>query len=130
MYRKSTHDILVSVLPVYIDDKSDPENNEYFWAYRVQIENQGNATVQLINRYWHITDANGETEEVYGAGVVGEQPTLSPGANYEYTSGCPLRTASGFMVGYYEFAVEGGSLIKVDIPAFSLDLPDASPVYN
>ncbi len=130
MYRKSTHDILVSVLPVYIDERSDPDSDQYFWAYRVQIENHGKQTVQLINRYWHITDADGDIEEVSGAGVVGEQPSLSPGANFDYTSGCPLKTPSGIMVGHYEFRCEDGSIIIVDIPAFSLDLPDATPVYN
>lgn len=130
MYRKSTHDIEISVLPVYIDERSDPDADRYFWAYRVQILNQGDRPVQLISRYWHITDATGRVEEVSGEGVVGEQPVLEPGIQYEYTSGCPLATPSGIMVGHYEMRCENGSMIRVDIPAFSLDLPDADPVYN
>lgn len=130
MYRKTTHDIEVSVLPVYIDERSDPERNLYFWAYRVQIENHGKQTVQLINRYWHITDAFGAVEEVSGEGVVGEQPVISPGETYDYTSGCPLSTPSGIMVGHYEMRTGDGDMVKIAIPAFSLDLPDAEPVIN
>lgn len=130
MYHETTNDIRVSVMPVYIDERSDPAAGRYFWAYRVKIENQGTRTVQLVSRYWHITDANGHVEEVAGPGVVGEQPVLEPGQSFEYTSGCPLTTPSGIMVGHYEMAVEGGDRLRVRIPAFSLDLPDAEPVYN
>lgn len=129
MYRKHTHDILVSVLPVYIDERSDPDRNLYFWAYRVQIENQSGRPVQLISRYWHITNALGSIEEVSGEGVVGEQPVINPGETYEYTSGCPLDTPSGIMMGHY-IMVSGDDQLTVDIPAFSLDLPDAEPVIN
>ena len=130
MYRQSTDQITVSVLPVFIDERSNPERNLYFWAYRVLIENAGTRAVQLINRYWHITDANGQIEEVAGEGVVGEQPIIGPGASYEYTSGCPLSTPSGIMVGHYEMRSEDGNVLRVAIPAFSLDMPDADPVYN
>lgn len=130
MYREITNDIIVNVLPVYIDERSDPERNLYFWAYRVTIQNDSLQSVQLLNRYWHITDANGAIEEVSGEGVVGEQPVIPAGKQYEYTSGCPLKTPSGIMVGHYELQKQDGSLIKVAIPAFSLDLPDANPVYN
>ena len=130
MYSKSTNDITVSVLPVYIDERSDPSRNLFFWAYQVTIVNNTAFTIKLINRYWHITDANGNVEEVSGSGVVGEQPTLLPDGEFEYTSGCPLKTPSGIMVGHYEFQIEGGNMMRVDIPAFSLDLPDAEPVYN
>ncbi len=130
MYRKITHDIEVSVLPVYIDERSDPERDLYFWAYRVQITNHGGHSVRLVSRYWHITDATGAVEEVSGEGVVGEQPTIDPDGIYEYTSGCPLNTPSGIMVGHYEMETEKGEMITVAIPAFSLDLPDARPVIN
>lgn len=130
MYRQTTHDIQISVLPVYIDERSDPERNLYFWAYRVQIENHGKHAVQLINRYWHITNAVGMVEEVSGEGVVGEQPVIEPGDQFDYTSGCPLDTPSGIMVGHYEMRSETGEMLKVAIPAFSLDLPDAEPVFN
>lgn len=130
MYRQTTHDIQVSVLPVYIDERSDPDRDLYFWAYRVQIENLGKHAVQLINRYWHITNATGAVEEVSGEGVVGEQPVIEPGGEFDYTSGCPLDTPSGIMTGHYEMRSETGEMLKIAIPAFSLDLPDAEPVFN
>ena len=130
MYREETKDISVSVLPVYIDERSAPDEHKYFWAYQVTIENKGSITVQLLSRYWHIVDANGEVEEVRGPGVVGEQPILEPGSSYEYTSGCPLTTPSGFMRGTYTMVDENGNRFDVAIPAFSLDLPDASTVLN
>jgi len=130
MFEQSTNDIRVSVMPVYIDERSDPERALFFWAYRVQIQNNSTISVQLVNRYWHITDANGSVEEVSGPGVVGEQPRLSPGESFEYTSGCPLTTPSGIMVGHYEMKMENGDMFKVAIPAFSLDHPDADPIIN
>ncbi len=130
MYREQTGPITVSVLPVYIDERSAPEQNRYFWAYQVTIENSGELSVQLMSRYWHIVDGNGEVEEVRGPGVVGEQPILEPGDSYEYTSGCPLTTPSGFMRGAYTMVDENGNRFDVAIPAFSLDLPDAGNVLN
>jgi ApaG protein len=130
MYNSVTSDISVSVLPVYIDERSKPDENYYFWAYRVVVENRSHDAVQLISRYWQITDGNGLVEEVSGAGVIGEQPLLKPGESYEYTSGCPLKTTSGIMVGHYIMKRQDGVSIKVAIPAFSLDLPDIHPIYN
>ena len=130
MYREETRQISVSVLPVYIDERSSPEEDRYFWAYQVTIENHGDTTVQLLSRYWHIVDANGEVEEVRGPGVVGEQPLLRPGDSFEYTSGCPLATPSGFMRGSYTMTDEDGNRFDVAIPAFPLDLPDAGAVLN
>lgn len=123
MYTQTTHDIQVTVTPFYLEQQSEPENAHYVWAYTVRIENKSSATMQLRNRFWSITDATGVTQEVRGPGVVGEQPVLSPGAHYEYTSGCPLTTPSGMMVGGYEMELENGHMIKVAIPAFSLDSP-------
>ncbi len=130
MYHATTHSITVSVMPVYIDERSDPDENRFFWAYRVLIENGSDKTVQLTHRYWSITDANGHVEEVRGPGVVGEQPILQPGDRHEYTSGCPLTTPSGIMVGHYTMRDEAGSEFEVDIPAFSLDLPGIEPTFN
>lgn len=130
MFKAETRNILVSVLPVYVDERSAPAQNRFFWAYRVTIENRGKATVQLVSRYWNIVDANGRTEEVRGAGVVGEQPILNPGDRYEYTSGCPLATPSGFMHGAYQMVTTTGDRFDVVIPAFPLDLPDANPSVN
>ncbi|MEC9342780.1 MAG: Co2+/Mg2+ efflux protein ApaG [Pseudomonadota bacterium] len=130
MYRQETRQISVNVLPVYIDERSAPEEGRYFWAYQVTIENHGDTTVQLISRYWHIVDGNGAVEEVRGPGVVGEQPVLRPGDSFEYTSGCPLTTPSGFMRGSYTMTSETGESFDIAIPAFPLDLPDAGNVLN
>ncbi len=123
MYQQTTDSIYISVKPVYLDDQSSPIENHYVWAYQVRIENQGGGTVQLINRYWRITDSLGRVQEVRGAGVVGEQPTLKPGEAFEYTSGTPLPTPSGIMVGSYEMEDETGRRFDVAVPAFSLDSP-------
>ena len=93
------------------------------FGYKVTIENVGREPVQLLNRMWRITDAQGRTVEVQGAGVVGEQPLLEPGGRFEYTSGTPLATPSGIMVGAYEMVTAQGEYFAVPIPAFSLDAP-------
>ena len=123
MYREITHGVAVTVEPFFLDDESDPDERRFFWAYHVRIENQGPETVQLMTRYWRITDAAGKILEVQGDGVVGEQPVLDPGEAFEYTSGTPLGTPSGFMVGRYVMAAGDGRTFEVDIPAFSLDSP-------
>ncbi len=130
MFKATTHDVSVTVMPVYIDERSNPATSQYFWAYRVVIENNSDQTLQLLTRYWHITDSNGHVEEVSGDGVIGEQPIMKPGENFSYTSGCPLQTPSGIMVGHYMMQNEIGKMLKVEIPAFPLDLPDLSPVIN
>ena len=130
MFKATTHDVSVTVMPVYIDERSNPAASQYFWAYRVAIENNSDQTLQLLTRYWHITNSNGHVEEVSGDGVIGEQPIMKPGENFSYTSGCPLQTPSGIMVGHYMMQGEGGKILKVEIPAFPLDLPDLSPVIN
>jgi len=123
-YEKITRGIAVQVQPFYLEDQSTPEESHYVWAYRVRIENKGDETVQLRTRYWRITDARGRIQEVRGPGVVGEQPVLKPGEMFEYTSGCPLPTSSGFMVGSYQMENAGGETFDIAIPAFSLDSPD------
>lgn len=122
-YSETTRDICVSVLPQYLPDQSVPEDHRYVWAYTVRIENQGAETVQLINRYWRITDAQGTSHEVRGEGVIGEQPVLAPGEAFEYTSGTPLATPSGMMMGSYEMETQAGDYFDVAVPAFSLDSP-------
>lgn len=130
MYRAITRSIQVTVTPSYEAERSTPEDDEYFWAYRIEIINLGLEVVQLRARSWRITDANGRTQEVAGPGVIGEQPVLRPGESFEYTSGCPLKTPSGIMVGHYEMRNEKGDAFEVAIPAFSLDLPNNAPVLN
>lgn len=128
MYQATTRAIQVTVTPAYQEEQSSPGENRYVWAYHIRIENHGSETVQLLNRYWHITDSLGHVEEVRGPGVVGEQPVLRPGEAYEYTSGCPLSTPSGIMLGSYEMQNADGSQFEVEVPAFSLDSPH-QPVH-
>lgn len=123
LYDRVTRSIRVTVAPIYLDDQSAPDESYFVWAYRVLIENEGSEVVQLKTRHWRITDAQGRTQEVRGDGVVGEQPVLEPGDSFEYTSGTPLTTSSGMMVGSYQMVTETGELFDVDIPAFSLDSP-------
>jgi ApaG protein len=123
MYSAITREIRVQVEPIYLDDQSEPDDAQYVWAYRVQIENEGTETVQLLTRYWHITDGMGRVQEVRGAGVVGEQPVLNPGESYEYTSGTPLPTPSGIMKGSYQMRTPAGEKFDIEVPAFSLDCP-------
>ena len=130
MYSAVTRNIAVSVEPFFLDDRSDPAESRYVWAYRVTIDNQSDGPVQLLSRHWRITDGNGRVEEVRGPGVVGDQPRLGPGDSYQYTSGCPLSTPSGFMVGSYTMRGEDGELFDIAIPAFSLDLPGRQRVVN
>ena len=130
MYRETTHLIAVTVTPIYLEEQSEPDENQYIWAYHVQIENQGPQTVQLISRHWKITDSNGCVKEVQGDGVIGEQPVLHPGESFEYTSGTPLPTSSGIMLGSYQMVGEDGESFDITIPAFSLDLPDEERRLN
>lgn len=123
MYSQTTHDIQVTVTPIFLEGQSSPDDDHFVWAYQVRIENCGMATVRLRTRHWRITDSTGHTQEVRGPGVVGEQPLLGPGEHFEYTSGCPLTTPSGMMVGSYAMEAEDGAFFDVAIPAFSLDSP-------
>ena len=122
-YEKVTRGIRVSVEPNYLDRQSDPEDGRFVWSYTVSIANDSTEIVRLRTRYWRITDAEGLTEEVHGDGVVGEQPIIHPGERFEYTSGAPLPTPSGVMVGHYRMETAGGQAFDVEIPAFSLDSP-------
>lgn len=123
MYEKVTRSIRVRVRPVYLEAQSAPDEGRFFWSYTVEIVNEGSETVQLRSRYWRITDANGRVEEVRGPGVVGQTPVIGPGQSFEYTSGCPLRTASGIMAGSYQMEQPDGTLVDIAIPPFSLDSP-------
>jgi ApaG protein len=123
MYEKVTRSIRVRVRPEYLEAQSAPDEGRFFWSYTVEIVNEGSETVQLRSRYWRITDANGRIEEVRGPGVVGQTPVIGPGESFEYTSGCPLRTASGIMVGSYQMEQPDGTLVDIAIPPFSLDSP-------
>ncbi|MDX2287987.1 MAG: Co2+/Mg2+ efflux protein ApaG [Hyphomicrobiaceae bacterium] len=130
MYEAVTRGIRVRVEPQYLEDQSSPEEGYYFWAYTVRIDNEAAASVELRSRHWRITDSDGRTEEVRGPGVVGQTPRIGPGQSFSYTSGCPLRTPSGIMLGSYQMTGEDGETFEVAIPAFSLDSPFAVPTVN
>ena len=130
MYQKETRAIQITVKPFYLEEQSEPDDSQYVFAYHIRIENTGQDVVQLLNRYWQITDGLGRIQEVRGPGVVGEQPVLRPGEAFEYTSGCPLNTSTGIMEGTYEMETLDGERFDVDIPAFSLDAPDAPAQLN
>ena len=129
-YTATTRGITVSVEPTYLDARSSPDDSQYFWAYRVIIENHGRETVQLLSRHWMIANSRGELTEVKGAGVIGEQPVLKPGESHEYTSGAPLNTPSGMMGGSYQMESQTGERFDIEIPTFSLDIPDQGVLLN
>ena len=131
MYRAVTRQIEVTVEPNFVPEQSSADRSRYFWSYTIVITNSGDQTVQLKTRHWIITDATGRKQDIRGEGVVGEQPVLAPGERFEYTSGVPLPTASGFMTGRYQMIVsESGEPFEIDVPTFSLDSPDAKRVLN
>ena len=130
MYTATTRNITVKVQPQFLAEQSDPVSDQYVWLYTINIENGGTEAVQLLNRHRIITNAVGHVEEVQGPGVIGEQPVLQPGDSFQYTSGCPLRTPSGMMVGTYEMVGPGDERFDIDIPAFSLDSPHQARQLN
>ena len=123
-FEATTCDITVKVRVDYLDQSSQPSEGQFFWAYHVAIINHGVETIQLLKRSWRITDANGRVRYVHVDGVVGKQPVLEPGAMFEYSSGTPLGTATGFMAGTYHMQLlPSGMPFDVAVPAFSLDSP-------
>ena len=130
MYERTTRNIKVTVEPRFLENQSRPDDLAFVWAYTIHLANLGGETVTLRRRHWRITDGHGRVQEVRGPGVVGEEPTLKPGQGFQYTSGVPLSTPTGFMVGTYELESAGGENFSVDIPAFSLDSPYMQKAIN
>jgi ApaG protein len=130
VYCAVTRGIEVKVHPKFLPDRSSPENGYFFWAYTITLTNLGQETVQLKTRYWRITDAHGKLQEVRGPGVIGKTPVLKPGEHFEYTSGVPLPTPSGFMTGSYGMVTDHGEPFDVDVPAFSLDTSAKARTLN
>jgi ApaG protein len=130
VYEATTRGVVVRVRTNYLAEESDPIESRFVWAYTIEIENHGEDTVQLVSRRWVITDAHNRTEEVAGAGVIGEQPRLKPREAFRYTSGCPLSTSSGEMRGAYQMLTDEGEAFEAEVPAFSLHLPGAHKVLN
>lgn len=131
MFEQETHGVLVRVDPQFLPDESEPAEGRFVWAYTIEIENRSDDTVQLVARTWRITDANGVTQEVHGAGVIGQQPVIGPGQSFRYTSAAPLAAPSGLMVGEYSMLrVDQGEAFDLPVPAFALDSPHARPLLN
>ena len=125
-YSATTKRITVRVNPRFLPEQSDPAAGHYVWSYHVRVENDMTVPVQLIARHWLITDADGDTDEVRGEGVVGAQPVIVPGGSFDYVSGCPLPTASGSMRGSYAILGPDG-LFEVVIPRFQLESRHVRP---
>ncbi len=123
MFEATTRQIRVTVEPAYVSEQSDPRRDYYFFAYTVSITNTGDVPIQLMSRHWIITDGTGQTEEVEGPGVVGQQPTVKPGETFQYQSFCPLPTPTGFMQGSYTMVTAKGEQVEVQIPKFVLAEP-------
>ncbi|HVM96949.1 MAG TPA: Co2+/Mg2+ efflux protein ApaG [Candidatus Acidoferrales bacterium] len=119
----ATRGIRIRVESTFVPERSDPDQSYWFFAYRVEISNEGTEAAQLTSRHWIITDANGHVEHVKGPGVVGEQPVLQPGEAFQYTSACPLRTPVGTMHGTYQMVTSGGECFDAEIAPFSLGEP-------
>ena len=124
MVRQITEGVSIGVETFYLHDQSNPINNEYFFAYRITISNLSKFPVQLHSRHWDIVDSNGSHRIVEGEGVVGQEPVIEPGMNYQYTSACNLKTDIGKMYGFYNFEnLLSKTKFKVTIPEFSLLCP-------
>ncbi|WP_329741318.1 Co2+/Mg2+ efflux protein ApaG [Dyella sp. A6] len=123
MIEKSPYTIDVCVVTRFVPDQSRPDDNRYVFAYTVTLRNAGDVPARLITRHWVITDANGKTEEVSGEGVIGEQPWMRPGDDYEYTSGAVLETPVGTMGGSYQMLADDGTRFEAPIPRFTLSIP-------
>ena len=121
-----THDFHVSAVSRYIPERSNWNIPVYFFAYWISITNKGIKPAQLLNRYWHITDADGRINEVNGECIVGEQPHFQPGQNFEYNSFCPLPTEFGLMQGHYDMRGEDETSFQIDIPQFRLSIPNSA----
>lgn len=116
-----TYAMTVTVRPEYLPSRSAPADDIYVFAYHITVTNVGEMAAQVISRTWNINDANGMHEKVKGLGLVGQQPLLQPGEQFQYTSGCHLRTATGTMHGSFFCVAEDGERFEVDIPIFVLD---------
>ena len=122
-FAETTRGITVRVSVSFLPEQSEPAKGRWFWAYHIRIENEGQMAAQLMTRHWEITDGRGAKSIVEGDGVVGDQPVVMPGASYDYVSGCPLTTASGYMQGSFGMVAEDGSTFDVAIPKFLLSAP-------
>lgn len=131
MYEQETSGLVVRVEPQFLPEESRPDEGRFVWAYTIEIENRSEETVQLVSRFWRITDENGLTQEVRGEGVIGQQPVLEPGQSFRYTSAAPLAAPSGVMMGAYSMQRLGdGGAFDIAVPIFALDSPHQSRLAN
>ncbi len=130
MYEQETAGMIVRVDPQFLPQESRPADSRYVWAYTIEIENRRPDPVQLISRFWRITDENGTTQEVRGDGVIGQQPVIEPGESFTYTSAAPLAAPSGVMMGAYSMQRQNGEAFDINVPLFALDSPNNSRRVN
>jgi ApaG protein len=130
MYEQETSGMVVRVAPQFLPEESAPDEGRFVWAYTIEIENRSTDSVQLLSRFWRITDENGLTQEVRGPGVIGQQPIIAPGQSFRYTSAAPLAAPSGVMGGAYSMQRENGEAFDVAVPLFALDSPHISKLAN
>jgi len=123
MAQEKRYDIAVSAVARHLPEQSDEAGGRFAFAYTITIRNTGSVAAQLVSRHWIITDAQGRVQEVRGVGVVGEQPVLRPGEQFEYTSGAAIETAVGTMRGSYQMVAEDGTRFSAPIPEFTLSVP-------
>ncbi len=121
---KHTYQISIDIDSRYIEEQSIPEKDQFVFSYTIKIKNLGTKAAKLLTRHWIITDANGKVEEVHGEGVVGKQPYLNPGDEFQYTSGAILETPLGTMQGNYEMLGNEGTRFQAEIPVFRLSIPN------
>jgi ApaG protein len=124
MYEQETAGMVVRVEPQFLPEESRPEDSRFVWAYTIEIENRRPDAVQLMSRYWRITDENGATQEVRGDGVIGQQPVIEPGQSFRYSSAAPLAAPSGVMMGAYSMQRDNGEAFDINVPLFALDSPN------
>jgi ApaG protein len=131
MYEQETAGVVVRVAPEFMPEESAPDEGRFVWSYTIEIENRSPDPVQLVSRFWRITDENGLTQEVRGPGVIGQQPVIGPGQSFRYTSAAPLAAPSGVMLGAYSMQrVENGEAFDIAVPAFALESPHQSRMLN
>lgn len=131
MYEQETAGMVVRVEPNFLPEESKPDESRFVWAYTIEIENRTGAPVQLLSRFWRITDENGVTQEVRGEGVIGQQPVIAPGSSFRYTSAAPLAAPSGVMMGAYSMQrTNNGEAFDIAVPLFALDSPHNAKRLN
>lgn len=120
---RTSHKIAITVKTEYLFDESDAVNDHHVFTYTINIENKGKTAARVLGRHWIITDSDGNTREIRGEGIVGEQPRLNPGENFEYSSFAIINTPIGSMTGSYQMISESGQIFEAEIPTFSLANP-------